>query len=207
MPVRDVLWACPVCQTAGGIRKSGRREQCVRCGARYRRGAGARIVAEHSGGREDVHVADWLRRLGPIRLPEPGPGGTILGPEPVRVKRASSHAAVRWAGELLGFMEVYGGSQPGFLTLREDGLGFRSEGGSEVWPLEDITAVMPASSAIQIGFGPGDLRAVRFVDGSVRLWTRAIQDVLSRHYAARGLDLTQTQPCLRTCAAATRGTG
>jgi hypothetical protein len=198
MAVRDLLWGCPLCRTPGGIRPHGRRERCHACGARFQRGRGVVIVAERGGLVLDRTAAEWIATLGPAQLPPAGNDGVILGPERVLVKVTRHQKALRFGRDLLGWVEVYGKPQRGTLTLLVTGLRFQPDGDSAVeWAPADLTGLQPASSAIQLGLHR-QMASVRFVDGSVRLWTRALADLLRHHYRGRGQEVVELQPFIRT---------
>ena len=199
MAVRDLLWGCPICHTAGSIRPQGKREVCRSCGAAFRRARGARILAAHGGTRQERDAADWLAILGPVRAPHPDATGVILGPEQVRVKLTRRQNPLHWGGELIGWVEDYTRTQPGTMTLVREGLHFQPLRGAELrWGAADLTGLQPASSTLQLGLH-GRMASVKFVEGSVRLWTRALADLLQRYYLERGHDVLELQPCVRTC--------
>lgn len=202
MAIRDLLWGCPLCRAPGAIRRTGARERCRECGATFRRSRGARIVVERDGVRNDRSAQEWLARLGPAQTPEADPQGLILGPERVRVKFTRQQRPLRWRSELLGWVEVYSRPLEGDLSLRLDGLHFRpARGRIAHWRPEDLTGLQPASSAIQIGLRDSMVSA-KFIDGSVRLWTRALTDLLRNHYRLAGREVVELQPFLRTGAMA-----
>lgn len=198
MAVRDLLWGCPLCRAPGGIRPHGRRESCRSCGARFRRGHGVVIVAERGELVLERTAAEWIAALGPAQPPAPGPDGVILGPEPVLVKVTRKQKTLYFGGDLLGWVEVYEKAQRGILTLQVAGLRFQPDSGSTIeWGPGDLTGLQPASSAIQLGLH-SQMASVRFVDGSVRLWTRALADVLRHHYQGLGREVVELQPFVRT---------
>lgn len=199
MAVRDLLWACPICRTPGGIRPEGKREVCRSCGATFRRSAGARILVEHDGGRQERSAREWLATLGPVTAPPPDHDGVILGPERVRVKLTRGQEPLHWAGQVVGWVEKYGSAQAGLMTLRSDGLHFMPNRSPAVyWGPADISGLQPASSSLQLGLHDR-MASIKFVEGSVRLWTRALSDLLQRHYLEQGRDVLELQPCVRTC--------
>lgn len=200
MAVRDVLWACPVCRTPGGIRRGKwRTESCQACGTRFRRGRGAAIVAERGTSREERPVRDWLDGLGAVRLPTARPDGTVLGPEPVRVKRSRAQRALRFGSQLLGWVELYDKPVKGAITLQTDRLSFQPEAGSPtLWPIDALRGIQPASSSLQLRL-PDQLVSLKFPDGSVRLWTRVLGEVVQDHYRRSGREVFELQPCVRTC--------
>jgi hypothetical protein len=200
MPVRDLLWACPICQTSGSIRPSAKREVCRSCGAAFRRSRGARILVEKDGTAQERPAGEWLAILGPVKAPAPDGEGRILGPERVRVKLTRGQKPLHWAGQLIGWVEDYTRAQPGTMTLRADGLHFQPVRGARVhWAPADLSGLQPASSSLQLGLH-GRMASVRFIEGSVRLWTRGVSDLLQRHWRQRGREVLELQPCVRTCA-------
>ena len=199
MPVRDLLWGCPLCRTAGGIRPDGRRERCRSCGAGFRRGRGSTIIASMDGSTRMQSAAEWLSSLGPVQAPPPDADGLILGPEQVRVRHARRHNPLRYSGELLGWVEEYDRPRQGIMSLRVDGLHFQPQRGTALhWSPGEITGLQPASSSLQLGLHR-QMASVKFLEGSVRLWTRALSDLLRDHYRRIGRDVLELQPFVRTC--------
>ena len=198
MAVRDLLWGCPLCRAPDAIRPHGRAERCRACGARFRRGRGVVIVAERAGDVLERTAAEWTATLGPAQTPEAQPDGVILGPERVTVKITRHQKTLRFGGDLLGWVEVYGRARRGTLTLRVDGLLFQPDTGSRTeWGPGDLTGIQPASSALQLGLR-SRMASVRFRDASVRLWTRALSDLLRTHYHSLGREVVELQPVVRT---------
>jgi hypothetical protein len=197
--VRDLLWGCPLCRGAGTIRRAGRGERCGACGASFRRADGASIVATRDGAAQRRSAAEWLAILGPVEAPPPGADGRILGPERVRVRHTRRQDPLHWSGELLGWVEVYDKPRTGTMTLRHDGLHFRPLRDEAIhWTPRQITGIQPASSSLQLGLHDR-MASIRFIDGSVRLWTRALSELLRDHYRQHGRDVLELQPCVRTC--------
>jgi hypothetical protein len=156
------------------------------------------IVARLNGETDARHAAAWLEALGPVRPPGPGPDGVILGPERVRVKLTRSQQPLRFGGELAGWVELYDDASNGTLRLDGEGLLFRAGRRAELrWTTADITGIQPASSSIQLGLHDG-MASIKFLDGSVRLWTRAISDVVREHHRLAGHEVTELQPFVRT---------
>ena len=197
MPVRDVLWACPLCRTTGAIRPQGRTERCASCGAGFRRGRGARILVRANGSVTERPTGDWLRDLGPPTPPEPGPDGVVLGPEAVRVKFTCGQEPLHWRGHTVGWVELYDKTRRGSLTLHENRLTLLLDDGPLAWSPEDVTGLQPASSSIQLRLGER-MASFKFLEGSVRLWTAALMQVLRRHHDACGREIVELQPFVRT---------
>lgn len=198
MAVRDLLWGCPLCRTPDAIRPHGRSERCRTCAARFRRGRGVVIVAERAGDVLERTAAEWIATLGPAQAPAAQPDGIILGPERVTVKITRNQKALRFGGDLLGWIEVYGKARRGAMTLRVDGLLFQPDTGTRIeWAPGDLTGLQPASSALQLGLR-SQMASVRFQNASVRLWTRALSDLLRTYYHSRGQEIVELQPVVRT---------
>lgn len=198
MAVRDLMWGCPLCRQPGSIRPSARTERCESCSATFHRGRGATIVAASNGTRQQRSAAEWLRILGPVESPVPDPDGLILRCEPVRVKLTGVHRPLRFGDQLLGWVESYDRPRSGTMSLRTDGLHFMPDRGDLiVWTPGDITGLQPASSALQIGLR-GRMASVKFLRGSVRLWTRALSDLLRDWHRSHGRDVFELQPSVRT---------
>jgi hypothetical protein len=198
MAVRDLLWGCPLCRAPDGIRPHGRAEKCRACGARFRRGRGVVIVAERAGVVLERTAAEWSVTLGPAQTPDARPDGIILGPERVTVKVTRNQKTLRFRGDLLGWVEVYGKARRGVMTLRVDGLLFQPDTGTRIeWAPGDLTGLQPASSALQLGLH-GQMASVRFREASVRLWTRALSDLLRNYYHSLGREVVELQPVVRT---------
>lgn len=207
MAISDLLWACPLCRTTGSVRYARRgffrrRDECAVCDAVFTRGDGATIVAMRDGGSRIVRpAAEWERILGPVTVPEPDDDGRILGPHRVAIRRAAGQRPLRFGSELLGWVESYTADHGGSLTLRPGTIEFQAEDGraSDVWPVAGITGIQPASSALQLAFG-SDMVSVRFREGALRLWTRALAEQVVAHHAAAGRDVVEFQPRVRFAA-------
>ena len=206
MAVRDLFWGCPFCKAAGRIRKVRLREKCMECGATFQRGAAATIVGSHGRVSRVLSAAQWLEMLGPIRVPEPDEAGRILGPELVRVKRTTGQRQFYYGAAFLGWIETYDHPRAAQLELYTDGLHLRTRDGvEERWTLEQITGLQPASSTIQLGFRD-HMVSIKFVEGSVRLWTAALSQLLHEFYERQGFEILVLQPHIRVCRAATSAT-
>ena len=206
MAVRDLFWGCPFCREPGRIRKTRGTERCHACLASFKRGHQAMIVGESNGHRHVLSAAEWLNRLGPVQVPEPDAQGRILGPELVRVKRTIGQKRYYAGTTFLGWIETYDRPRRGMLELRTDGLYFRAaDGSAEHWTIDRVTGLQPASSAIQLGFRT-HMVSVKFLEGSVRLWTGALTAQIREHYDRQGFDVLVLQPHIRLCRAETSAT-
>lgn len=198
MAIQDLFWACPLCGQVAGIRRRRRRQQCTACGAEFRRGAGAAIVARLGSIETTRTAGEWLRLLGEPPVPEAGPNGVLAGPEGVIARLAAEQRPLRFAGELLGWIEVFGPKTEGTLTLTTDRLVFTADAAAGFqWELRRLTAVQPASSALQVAAGT-TVASLRFPQSSVRLWTRALTAALRCVHEGEGREILEFQPRLRT---------
>jgi hypothetical protein len=161
------------------------------------RGRGARIVARDDRATYDRSAGEWLRLLGPPTAPAASDNGLILGPEPVKLKFARQQKSLHWRGHMVGWFELYEPARRGTMLLRTDGLHLTIGSETRHWRPEQVTGLQPASSSIQLRLG-AELASVKFVEGSVRLWTRALTDLLRRHHRACGREVIELQPCIRT---------
>jgi hypothetical protein len=141
-------------------------------------------------------ATEWLADLGPPMPPPPGDDGVILGPEAVRVKFTRRQEPLRWRGHTLGFVEIYESAIRGTLTLADDGLRLDA---AEVrrWDAAAIRGVQPASSSVQLVLGR-EMVSLKFLEGSVRLWTAALTRFVRHHHAACGREVIELQPLVRT---------
>jgi hypothetical protein len=157
------------------------------------------IVARRAGLTLERTAAEWVAELGPVPIPTAGPDGVILGPERVRVKVTRHQKALSFSGDLLGWVEVYGKATRGSMTLYGSLLRFEPDHGGHVieWSPGDLTGLQPASASLQLG-SHQQMTSVKFEDGSVRLWTKALSSVVSEHWARLGFEVVELQPVVRT---------
>lgn len=185
MAIRDLLWGCPICGGASTLRTRKGDERCSKCLASFRRGRGAVIVATTVGGeRIELLVRDWVDRLPVVgdSLDE-----TVAGPARVRVRFAGRKEPLRTRTELLGWIERFDAPRSGRLVLDSDNLRFQADNDSVTeWRLEEITAVQPSSTSLQLKARGLPVASIRFLEDSVRFWEERIQSALRRAYAAAG---------------------
>ena len=198
MAIRDLLWACPACGVPNALAPASRRsDACRSCGAVLRRGPGANIVLEVPGRAPAARAAcDWC-----ADLPAPDPDAEPLDGHATLREAESVEQPLHQNGELLGFIERFRPAVQGVVTLTDGAVRFRSDDGSLVrsWPLERLTAVQPASAALQLKARDQPVVSLRFTSCSVRLWERRIQNALRRLYreAGRG-EIVEFQPRIST---------
>ena len=194
MAIKDLFPACPICLRIGAVRTIHGRDQCRACGARFRRGRGARIIATTATGDVERDAVDWLARLPATANGHPA----NLGPERARVRVALGIAPLRRRGELLGWVERFGPASQGTITLDEERLAFRADARAIQWPIERITAVQPSSAALQIKARGQPVASIRFLETSVRMWEDAIQSAVRALWLREGRGtIAEFQPCIR----------
>ncbi len=201
MAIRDLLWACPLCGTEGGIRPAGKGETCGACGTRYRRGRGATIVAAlPDGAVETLPAAAWADRLPEIRATPrfhaQAPADRPLHRERARARFAAGEAVVRLRRVFMNRIERFGPPRDGELVLRHDRLDFLPDDGAlEAWPFDTVTAVQPSSSTLQVKARGRPVVSFRFPHGSARFWEELLAAALRRHYHTTGRgEIVEFQP-------------
>jgi hypothetical protein len=189
--IRDLLWGCVICGELESLQMLDRVETCVKCGAKYKRGRGASIAVEVQGrGVETRSAAEWTSQLPPI--PTTGTAECLL-------RIAESDMPISSYGEYLGRIERFGNYRFGTLTLTDTALKFepRDDDNGFEWPLGDLTAVQPSSTALQVKARKRPVVSIKFANSSCRLWEERLQAALRQHY--KGRDVIEFQPriCLR----------
>lgn len=199
MAIRDLLWACPACGVPNALVPARRGDVCSACGAELRRGAGATIVVKAPGRPSEVRRAwEWCESL--PALNEAGADEPLDGHAVLR-EAQPGEAPLHVRGELLGFFERYGPDRRGIVALTANAIEFRPENGGpmRVWPFAELTAVQPASRALQLKARGQPVCSLRFTSCSVRLWERRIQNQLRRLYRDTGRgEIVEFQPRIAT---------
>jgi hypothetical protein len=189
--IRDLLWGCVICGELESLRMMDRIETCAKCGAKYKRSRGASISVEIQGrGVETRSAAEWTSQLPPIPL---------TGSAECLLRVAEADIQVRGYGAYLGRVERFGNFRFGTLTLTDSSLKFEprdGEGGFE-WPLGELTAVQPSSTALQLKARKRPVVSIKFADSSSRLWEERLQAALRKHYAGRDVIEFQPRICVR----------
>ena len=189
--IKDLLWGCVVCGTVESLRMVDRIETCQKCGARYRRASGAQISVQVEGkGIETRSAAEWSRHLPPV---------TPTGTAECLLRAAETYKPVRAYGEYLGRVERFGNFHFGELVLTEATLSFdgREGKGSFAWPLGELTAIQPSSTALQIKARRHPVVSIKFVNSSPRLWEERLQMALRQHHSTRHIMEFQPHICIR----------
>jgi len=205
MAIRDLLWACPLCGLEGGLRRTGRWEACRGCGARFRRGRGASIIAQAADGTTRIHAAaEWADRLPGIeeymsRLEPRTPDG-VLRQSRVRARVAVGESVIRLGSTYLNRIERFGPPRDGVLALCADRLRFTPDAGeAEEWIFDEVTAVQPSSSTLQVKARRRPVVSFRFPEDSARFWEELLCAVIRRHYRATGRgEIIEFQPRIVT---------
>ena len=217
MALQDLLWACPLCHRVEAIDRTGK---CGGCGARFRRAAGATIAATAGAGAAATidaprEAVAWLAMLPWGDLDGEGLGlpGGVEPPfeQRAEVRTAGTELPLRRAGRFLGAVERFGPAVQGTLRLDLQRVRFdplRAHSGSAgkgepppswEWPLTQLTAIQPASSAIQLKARTAPVVSLRFPDGSIRLWEQRLKYCTRAAWQASGKgEISEFQPWIRS---------
>lgn len=182
MAIRDLLYACVECGREGGLRPAENGEVCDRCSTRYTRVKGALIRCEAPGKpAETRHPAQWVDLLAQGRE-----DASTAREQPVILRVASYSRPLHVYGEYLGRVEQFGPPVEGTIELADDTLIFRSNAGTERWPLIELTAVQPSSTALQVKVRQGPILSMKFPNGSALFWEERLQACLQACYTRLG---------------------
>jgi hypothetical protein len=196
MAISDLLWACPLCRSLHALRKDGREALCAACGARLSREDGARIrVVGPDGSRVAAGVTEWEAGLPAIDdIPEDG----VLGPEPVTVRYGLPARPVRASGRLIGWAERFGPRLLATARLDAESIAIHlADGRIRSWALEDLTAIQPSSSALQLNTRT-ELVSLRFLEGCVRRWEAVLCRLIRDRARSLGRrEIAEFQPRIR----------
>lgn len=194
MAICDLLYACLECGRVAAIKTRDQDEACEHCGTRYQRVEGARIRVQRPDGTSEVkHPAEWLDLL---ELTWPIESGRPDLRERVLFRQARTDKPLWHRGIYLGRIEEFGPTQPGWLTLTRDELRFQpDQGESQVWLLNDLTAVQPSSTSLQLKVRRGAVLSLRFPQASPLLWEERVRQAVQALYtqAGRG-EIREFQP-------------
>jgi len=204
MPLRALLYRCPRC---GRDPVEGRKDRvrCPGCGCAFvRAGERGRIRVRDPEEKPKEMLASRLLEAielqgGPLPAARDGSGGIDYSAE-VRVRRADGERPLRHRGEVLGFVESFGSSEPGRLRVTEEALELLGEGTTRArWNLLDLRAVQASSSSVQIYTAARELVQFRFVRDSALRWEQLLHVVLREAYreAGRG-EIHEFQPRIST---------
>jgi 1-acyl-sn-glycerol-3-phosphate acyltransferase len=167
--IRDLVWACLVCTTEGGVDASG---TCRTCGARYRRGTGAKILVKRQGARDVIYSPAEITAL----LPPPGTSGTAECTISDSIRDWPLYAN----GMYLGRIEKLGPERAGKLILDANALRFTTKDGAPFdVPLLAITAIQPSSHALQIKARGRPVFSIKFTQSSSKLWEERLQGAIT----------------------------
>jgi hypothetical protein len=189
--IRDLLWGCVICGEMESLQMMDRIETCAKCGAKYRRGQGASIEVEVQGrGVETRSAAEWTSQLPPV---------TPTGTAECLLRKAVSDTPVYGYGEYLGRVERFGNFHFGQLVLTDASLRFEPRDGDDGfdWPLGEITAIQPSSTALQIKARKRPVVSVKFSASSSRLWEERLQLALRQYYSSHHIIEFQPRVCIR----------
>lgn len=216
--IKDLLWACPVCQSFDALRLVEGREACVRCKSIFTRGRGSKIGIDIRGTGETIERSpgELVSALPAVALPRisgEGKGGSGEAAEPlssslpsrsggsisasrVVARIATGEEAVYRRGKLMGMIERLGPPVSGRLELAADSLLFRSDEGEERhWPTDCITAIQASSSSLQIKVVGEYPVSFKFPETSPRRWELMLEEALRHHYRRLGRgEIVEFQP-------------
>ena len=88
--------------------------------------------------------------------------------------------------ELIGWVERFGERVEGTLSLGPEGLRFDAEAGQMEIRLDQLTALQPSSSSLQLRTREGLVVSLRFLESSVIRWESLLQEAVRRSWAAGG---------------------
>jgi hypothetical protein len=193
MAIHYLLYACVECGREGGIKPGEKGEEvCERCHTRYARVNQADIRCEPPNQPAVVHsAAEWLDLLH-----EQGLHRLLGRSAQVVVRIADKYRPYRHAGVYLGEIEQLGEPMTGTLTVDQEAVRFTAEGGASfVWPLDELTAVQPSSTSLQLKIRRGPIIALKFPGNSPLLWEERIRYAVQARYTAKGLgEIIEYQP-------------
>jgi hypothetical protein len=195
--IHDALWACPFCRRIESIRPGRRDERCTGCGATFAAAAGARILATAPGKAPEARTLEgWERDLPPIEEA----AQADAGPAPAILRQAGPALPVFAGRQMLGWAERFGARIPARVSLEEGVLAIRADSLPEIrWRLEEVTAVQPSSSSVQLRRRDRQLLSLAFPEGSIRLWEVRLQDAVRKSYRDAGKgSITEFHPTIRT---------
>ncbi|HEX9109175.1 MAG TPA: hypothetical protein VF832_18135 [Longimicrobiales bacterium] len=213
MAIRDLLWACPLCGTVGGIAPAGKAEACSACGASFRRAQAARIEAHRADGRTETRSAtEWSALLpaeppvtalpadGREGAPSEGQGRVLVRRDRVLARFARGEQAIRHAGRFIGMMERFGPERAGELVLRQESIELDLEDGERrEWPLDRVAALQASSRTVQLRPRGEPIISFRFPESSARLWEESIAAALRRRWRETGRgEILELQPRIVT---------
>ena len=204
MAIRDLLWACPLCGTVGGLARARGGDACRACGASFRRAGGSAIQARMPDGRVQTRPsAEWAAALPPEPPPaaDPDPAGRAGGERFWRRDRVLARFAlgdepIRLGGEFLGTMERLGPKRPGALTLTAEALDLRLDDGEvHRWPLEELSALQASGGTVQVRPRGQPIVSFAFPESSARLWEESIAAALRARWRGLGRgEIAEFQP-------------
>jgi len=112
---------------------------------------------------------------------------------------ATGAIPLKRSGEYLGAIERMGERQSGTLTLTTRSLEFSGDTGTITWLLDELTAVQPSSSSLQIKARGRPVVSVRFPSDSPRLWEILLTNGLRELYRSSGRgEILEFQPRIVT---------
>lgn len=150
MPLRHLLYRCPLCGLVG-TEGEGDRAGCPGCGGRFRRGRGAEVELRPAvGAARSLHPARVLELLESLGGVETDPPGQRVEAAAVRHSHRGARP-VRSGGAVVGWSERATSARPGRLWIDGTHLGFDGDDGARsVWSLVQVRSVQLASKTLQV---------------------------------------------------------
>jgi hypothetical protein len=187
MPLRHVLYRCPLCghdPTEG----KGDEAACRGCGASFTRApSGVRVLGD---GVDEVSpvalLVDRIEELGGCLTAAVGEDGAFRYASPVLYHGFLEEREVRGRGRLLGFRETPGTAVDGVLELTARSLTFLSAERSDEWPLDSVTALQVSTRSLQLGILRRGTLQMTFPEASTLRWEALLQHAIQELWTSRG---------------------
>ena len=199
MPLRHVLYRCPLCghdPTAG----QGDEVECLGCRAIFRRGQ--RDIQVLTAGGESVEampgLVDRIRAHGGPVTAATNADGSIRYTADAVYQGILREEPLRKGGRLLGYVEYPRRPQEGLLKVTAWELSFRAVGLPDLrWPLRDVSALQVSTRSLQIGIRYMGTIQFTFPASSTFRWEELLQHLLREVWRREGRgEITEFQPRL-----------
>jgi hypothetical protein len=188
--IHYLLYACVECGREDSLKAEKDAEVCERCHTRYTRVEQARIRVEPPNQPAiDRTAAEWLDLLNETGLArELGHSVRVL------LRIANQQKPYRHSGIYLGHVEQFGAPLEGELQVDAEAIRFTGTQ-SFIWPLDELTAVQPSSTSLQLKVRRGPVLSLKFPDSSPLLWEERIRHAVQERYTQAGKgEILEYQP-------------